>query len=76
MGLARSLNYTTGNEEPLMNLVQGMTRSDLYFRKLLLIQGQMERLRNELRSSLSLLTGILSDFHLFIYIYYLYLCSI
>lgn len=34
------------------------------------MQGQMERLRNELRSSLSLLTEILSDFHFFI----IYIC--
>lgn len=59
-----------------MNLVQGMTILNLHFRKFLLMQGKMERLGNELRSSFSLSTETLSDFHLFIYIYYLYLRSI
>lgn len=72
MGLAKSLNYTIGNEEPLMNLVQAMTRLDLYLRKFLLIQGKMERLRNELRSSLSLLTEFLSDFHFYLYLLFIF----
>ena len=36
-----SLNYYIGDEEPSENLIQGMTRLDVYFRKFLLIHGKI-----------------------------------